>query len=320
MIFIGSPARRRFTLGVSKPKDGAITGSLLLVVFLWGGNNAGSKWLLTHGWTPIWTGGLRFLFAGLILLALLRFTNWLGHFPALTRVQRRQLWRRGGLTLAAYAVVFCWALKLTSAAHVALYIGASPVWSLLMEERPRRNWASGRRYGAALLALAGVIVLFWPALQTAGFNLAGEICGLLGSLTWAFYNHQSRILTREISGLEVAAHSMWMSGALLLPLSLLEIWPRGVVLDAPHLAVQGLSILLGSVVAYGLWNRALRLWPTSRVMLFNNAIPLSTALWAHYCLGEAITPTFFAAMILIVAGVLLGQVDWAKLFRLPEGF
>ena len=55
-------------------------------------------------------------------------------------------------------------------------------------------------------------------------------------------------------------------------------------------------------------------------MLFNNLIPLSTGLWAHFCLGEPITPTFCAAMILIVAGVLLGQMDWSKIFKLPESF
>jgi drug/metabolite transporter (DMT)-like permease len=258
---------------------------------------------------------MRFLLAGLILLAVLRFTSWLGEFQPLSRAQLRQLWLRGGLILAAYVVVFCWALKLTAAAHVALYIGASPVWSLLIEERPQRNWTSVRRYSAALLALAGVLVLFWPALKGGGFNFAGELCGLTAGIIWAVYNLQASLLAREIKGVEVAAHSMWMSGALLLPLALVEIWPRGgIVLDAPHLGVQGLNILLGSVVAYALWNSALRHWQTSRVMLFNNAIPLSTAAWAHFCLREPVTSTFCTAMALIVAGVFLGQFDWTKLF------
>ena len=302
-----------------KKNDPAIAGSLLLVVLLWGGNNVGTKWLVA-AWPPIWTGGCRFLFAGFILLAVLRCTRWLGTFQPLTRAQRGQLWLRGGLSLAAYIVAFCWALKLTAASHVALYIGASPVWALLVEERPRKNWSSFRRYGAALLALSGVLVLFWPALQTASFNLAGEFCGLLSSLLWANYNHQSRRLARNLSGLEVAANSMWMSGVWLLPLALIEIARHGLVLDAPHLGVQGLNILFGSVVPYALWNSALRHWQTSRVMLFNNVIPLSTAVWAHRCLGEPVTPTFCGAMILIVAGVLLGQMDWSKIFKLPEGF
>ena len=53
---------------------------------------------------------------------------------------------------------------------------------------------------------------------------------------------------------------------------------------------------------------------------FNNFIPLSTTTWAHFALGEPITPTFCAAMVLIVAGVALGQMDWAKIFREPESF
>jgi len=73
-------------------------------------------------------------------------------------------------------------------------------------------------------------------------------------------------------------------------------------------------------VPYALWNSALRHWQTSRVMLFNNFIPLSTTTWAYFTLNEPITPTFCTAMILIVAGVLLGQMDWAKVFKQPESF
>lgn len=303
-----------------KKNHSAIAASLVLVVILWGGNNAGTRWLLGQ-WPPIWTGATRFLFAGLILLAVLRFTNWLGRFQPLTPELRRQLWLRGGLSLAAYTILFCWALRLTGAAHVALYIGTSPVWALLVEERPGRNWSSVRRYGSALLAVSGVVVLFWPALKTSGFHLAGELCGLSSSLLWANYNHQSRILARHIHGVEVAANAMWMSGVWLLPLGVGEVVLRhGLLVDRAHVLVQTLAILFGGVVPYALWNSALRHWQTSRVMLFNNFIPLSTAIWADYLLGEPLTPTFCVAMILIVAGVALGQVDWSRIFREPESF
>jgi drug/metabolite transporter (DMT)-like permease len=60
----------------------------------------------------------------------------------------------------------------------------------------------------------------------------------------------------------------------------------------------------------------LRHWPTSQVLLFNNLIPLSTMCWAHVWLHEPITPTFWLAMLLVVAGVLLGQANWQKLIAL----
>jgi drug/metabolite transporter (DMT)-like permease len=296
-----------------------MAGSLLLVIFLWGGNNAGTKWLVAV-WPPIWTGGIRFLCAGLLLLAVLRFTSWLGEYRPPTPQLRRQLWLRGGLCLALYIVVFNWALRLTAASHVALYLGASPVWTLLWEERPQRTWASTRRYGAALLALAGVLVLFWPAMRTARLDLLGEFFGLAASILWANFSHQVRILSADLSGAEVAAHTMWMSGVLLMPFGLAEICMHGLVVNAGCLGVQAFCILFGSVIPYALWNNALGRWRTSRVVLFNNLIPLSTMTWAHFFLGEPVTSTFWAAMILIVAGVVFGQANWQKLSGTPESF
>ncbi len=305
---------------MSKPvNNSAIAASLLLVVIFWGGNNVGTKWLVTT-WPPVWTGSVRFLFAGAILFGVLRLTDWLGAYQPLTRGLIGQLWLRGGLSLAAYVVAFAWALHLTAASHVALYLGASPVWALVLEERPRRNWASVRRYGAALLAVSGVLVLFWPALKTADMNLAGELCGLTASLMWANYNHQSRILAARINGVAVAAHSMWMSGMWLLPVGLIELTRHKAVLDARHIGVQAFCIVFGGVVPYAFWNSALRHWRTSRVMLFNNFIPVTTAAWAYFLLGEPITSTFCAAMVLIATGVAIGQADWAKILRLPESF
>ena len=309
------------TRRVSQPKNNAVTAaSLLFVIFLWGGNNAGTKWLVA-AWPPVWTGGIRFLLAGLLLLAVLRFTSWLGEYRPLTSGLRRQLWWRGGLCLAVYIVAFNWALRLTAASHVALYLGASPVWTLLWEERPQRTWASARRYGAALLALSGVLVLFWPALQTAKLDLLGEFLGLAASILWATFSHQMRILSASMSGAEVAAHTMWMSGIGLMPFGLAEIYfTRGIPISGGILGVLAFCIVFGGVIAYALWNDALRHWRTSQVMLFNNLIPLSTMAWAWFFLQEPVTPTFWTAMGLIVMGVVLGQANWTKIFGVPEGF
>lgn len=295
----------------------AIATSLIVVVILWGGNNAGTKWLVGT-WPPVATGCIRFLFAGILLLAIVRSTRWLGEYQRLTGPIGRQIFLRPGLSLAAYIVVFCWALRLTNASHVALCLGASPVWALLWEQLPQRNWSSVRRYGAALLACTGIVVLFWPALKEGRLNFLGDVLALTSSVLWANYSHQSRLLGTKIASLELAAHSMWMSGVLLLPFAIAEIFLRGMVVDRQHLTVQSLCIFFGSVVPYAFWNNALRHWQASRVLMFNNLIPVTTLLWVHFTLGETITPTFCVAMILIVVGVALGQMDWTKIFKLPE--
>lgn len=303
-----------------KKNNVAIASSLLLVVILWGGNNAGTKWLV-GSWPPVFTGSLRFAIGGMILLAVLRFTSWLGQFEKLTPELRRQLWLRGGLSLAAYTISFNWALRLTSASHVALYLGASPVWALLAEERPRRTWASVRRYSAALLAVAGVLVLFWPALKMGRqTSLPGELCALISSILWALYSRQSRWLSARVNGLEVAAQTMWMAGVVLIPIGLIEVAVYGLAVTPARVGVMALCIIFGGVIPYAFWNNALRHWRASRVLLFNNLIPVTTSVWVYFTLGEPITPTFCLAMALIILGVVLEQMDLAKFFNLPESF
>jgi drug/metabolite transporter (DMT)-like permease len=301
---------------VANPKNpAAIAAQLLLVVFLWGGNNVGTKWLVT-AWPPVFTGSLRFLAAGLVLLAALRFTPWLGEFQVLTPALRKALWRRAGLALGVYIVAFNWALRLTSAAHVALYLGAAPVWTLLGEGRGGAVRERARRLLAAALAVAGVLVLSGPALVGGKMNLLGELLGLGASFLWAVFSHEVRRLSAHLNGTEVAAHTMWMAGVWLIPIALWE-WRHHPLppVDAAGLGVMFYCVLFGAVIPYALWNGALRHWRAGQVMLFSNAVPLSTSLWAWFFLGEPMTRTFWGAMILIVAGVILGQTN---LFRRGE--
>lgn len=279
---------------------------LVLAVALWGGNNVGTKWLVAS-WPPIWTGCTRFTCAGLLLLAVLRWTNWLGDYIVPSRELNRALWWRGGLSLAVYIVMFNLALRFTSASHVALYLGAAPIWALLWEAITDPTARQPRRYLAAAIALAGVVVLLWPALMATTVSLAGELFGLAAGLLWTNYGQQCRRLAATLSGTEVSAHTMWRAGLWLLPLALVELIRSNVVMTPEMLGVQLYCIVAGGVMAFALWNNALRHWPTSRVLLFNNLIPVSTMTWAHFCLGEAVTPTFWVAMILIATGVMLGQ-------------
>ena len=66
-----------------KSHDAAIASGLMLAVILWGANNTGVK-VLVQSWPPIATGSTRFLAAGLLMLALFRWTTWFGGQTPLT--------------------------------------------------------------------------------------------------------------------------------------------------------------------------------------------------------------------------------------------
>lgn len=293
---------------VFAPKsDRWVAVGLLFAVLLWGANNVVTK-LLLKGWPPLWIGSTRFACAGLLLLSLLRWSSGLGKRTPITPELSRILWIRGALSLALYITVFNCALQLTSPAHLALYLGASPIWSLVFESRPRGGHGFRRRYLAASLAMAGVLVLFWPVLRSGRSQMLGELLALLAGILWTLYSHQSRFLAAKLSGVEVTAHTMWRAAVVLAPLALVESGLALPTMDITLIGIQAYAVFGGGVMAFTLWNNALQVWPASRVFLFGNFIPPVTMLWAWFLLGEPLTATFGAATVLILSGALLGQL------------
>lgn len=288
------------------PSTSRLVLGLLVAVFLWGGNNTGVRYLV-RDWPPVFTGGTRFLLAGLLLLVVLRWTRWLGDWQPVPPALQRALWWRGGLSLAAYIVVFNEALRHTSASHVALLLAASPIWALLWEHRSPSGQPTRRRYLAALLGLAGVAVLTAPALSRTPWSWKGELLGLLASVLWTHYGRQCRWLGQHLNSAEVTAHSMWRAAVCLLPWTAAELMTRSLPWRPDLIAVQVYCVLAGGVVAFALWTHALRHWEASRVLLFNNLIPVTTLAWAAWWLGEPVTIRFVFALVLVVAGVWLGQ-------------
>lgn len=290
--------------------NAAIAAGLVFAIALWGGNNAGTKWLVSS-WPPMFTGSSRFLCAGLMLLAIVRWTPWLGVFHPLAPDVRKTLWWQGGLSLAAYIVAFNGALMLTSASHVAVYLGASPVWALIWERADGHVRHGVRRFAAAGFALVGVLVLLWPAFQrNSSTSLPGELLGLGASVLWTHYGRRCRALSSHLGAIEITAHTMWRAGIILLPGGIAELYARGFSATPLQLGVQVYCVVAGGGIAFALWNNALRHWQTSRVLLFNNLIPLSTMTWAYICLDEPVTRTFWIAMILIATGVVMGQTTF----------
>lgn len=275
---------------------------------------------LVQFWPPVFISAFRFLICGGLLLLLLQRTRWLGSSTGCTPAIRRQLWTRTGLCLAVYVVAFMFAIQLTSPANVALYLGASPVWALLMEGRPGQG--AGRRWLAAGLASVGALVLFWPRLQLGGNLWLGKALGIAASILWALYGHLSRALTAHLSSAELTAHSMWRAGVWLLPLTVWELTQVDVVMRFDAWAVFLYSVLGPGIFSFALWSNALKHWPTSQVYLFNNLIPVWTVLCTWLFFRDPITANIWLALLLIIASVLVAAANWRSIlgprWRPPE--
>src|SRR5690606_37417767 len=114
----------------------------------------------------------------------------------------------------------------------------------------------------------------WPVLKVGSSQLLGELLALAASILWTNNGRQCRTMAASLSGAEISAHTFWRAGVLVLPLAVFELAPRGIPIRTDLVLVQTFCVLASGVVAFAIWNGALRCWKTSQVYLFNNLIPL----------------------------------------------
>jgi drug/metabolite transporter (DMT)-like permease len=159
------------------------------------------------------------------------------------------------------------------------------------------------------VALAGVVVvLLERGLHLAPGQFTGDILVLIAVVAWAYYTVLGKPLIRKYGAVVVTARAMTYGTLLFLPLgawSLRGFAPTAVSTEA----WVGLlyCALITSVIVYTLWYWALHFIDAARVAVFNNIQPVVAALLGWWLLQEAISPTFIAGGVLVVAGVLITE-------------
>ncbi len=241
---------------------------------------------------------LRYLLAGLILLALAR-----GRLPRLSAREAAGLAALAATGLVLFNVLVVEGVRETDPATVGVIIGCVPVVlavaAPLLDHRP----LSGR------VLLAGVIVSLGAAgVQWAdgGITLLGLGLALGALACEACFSLLAAPHLKRLGALAVSAY------ACLFALPLLALWSLrsgGPELPPPSASELGALVYLGAAVTVGgflAWYSAVGLLGVERAGLFSGVLPIS-ALVCSALLGAAtIGPGRLAAVAVVVAGVTLG--------------
>ena len=161
------------------PAASRVALALAAVYLIWGSTYLGIRFALEGGFPPFLLGGVRFIIAGSLMYAFLR---WRG-VPGPTRAQWRNLAVMGALLLLMGNGLVNYGEQTVSSGMTAVIVSSSALWmgvfSALRGHRP-----SPLEWVGLVIGFVGVLWL------SAGGSLAGTPLGLaallLASLAWSF--------------------------------------------------------------------------------------------------------------------------------------
>ena len=266
-----------------------------------------SAWPLTKvalalGATPLWFAEGRAVLSGLTVAAIVALR---GRFRLPVRADAAALAAIGALQLAGYFAFAHVAVAWVPAGRTAILANTTMIWIVplslvfLHERIPPRRWA------AAGIGLAGVVVLMspWAIDWTSPQVLIGHGFLLMASLCWSVAIVVTRVARPLLSMFELLPWCFGLASLLLLPLVFWEA-PHGTLGTQPACwwALAYIGLLAGPLGTWCVVEATAKL-PAMVSSVGFLTTPAVSLLLANLLLGEAITPDLLVGSALIIGGV-----------------
>lgn len=244
--------------------------------------------------------GIRFLLAGLIILAIAGYT-------------KRDFKLREPIDLG-YIILF--ALLNTTFHYAFFYIGLSFcegarsailnslgtfVLVLLACMFFKSDKLTSHKIVGCAIGFTGILLLNAGKTGSGHFTLMGDGMIILNALCSAFAGLMTRGLSKRINIFVGTGYSLAIGGALLII--------PGVLLggNLPQITVWGLvilSILIGiSALGFTLYNKLISCNPVGKIAIFNSLIPVVGAITSCLCLGEPFYTKYIMAAFMAMTGI-----------------
>lgn len=277
---------------------------LLACTIVWGGNLVAMKVALA-GFPPFLQSGLRSALAGLLLLA---WCKWRG-----IDLSNGDGSRQAGVIIAVFfALEFLFlylGLKYTTASHAVVLINAAPfvvaIGSHYVLDGDRLTTF---KLLGLIAAFAGVCVtmseaLFATATQS---SLAGDLLCLAGAVFWAVTTIMVRATAlKSIAPEKTLLYQLALSAPILLAASWLT-GEGGIASTASDVILAfAYTVVIVAFISYSIWFWLVRTYPATKVAAFTFLSPCFGVLLSHLIIGESLSWTLGAGLLLVAFGIWL---------------
>ena len=251
---------------------------------------------------PLSTALLRFLTASAAFLVILLLR---GERSRVARADIPKILWLGFLAVPLNQSCFLFGLSQSTASHASLLYALTPLCVLLLARKVLHEENAGAKLFGVLVAFAGATLIFLDrGLAHEMEMMEGDLLLLLAVIAWAVYTTSSKGLLVRYDPITLTGWSIVAGTAMTLPAALIPgaIPPLSSVTPAVWGGILYLAIGT-SVIAYALWNYALRRIDASKVAVTTNAQPVMTSVLSWFLFHDRFGVAFFAGALLILFGV-----------------
>ncbi|WP_235994323.1 DMT family transporter [Nonomuraea montanisoli] len=260
----------------------------------------GATYLVTHRYLPadhpLYGAAIRALPAGLLLLLVRR------------RLPHGSWWWRslllGTLNMGAFFALVYLAAQTLPTSVASTIMATSPVVMMLfawaaLSERPRAAHVAG-----AVIGIAGVGLLLLRG--ATAVNATGVLASVLAMTMSSFGYVLAKKWSASVDVFSLTAWQLVAGGVVLVPVAV-AVEGAPPALDGPALLGFGFVTVVGTALAFAAWFTGLRHLSAGTVGLIGLLNPLTGVLLGTVVAGETLTAQQVCGLVLVFAGILLGQ-------------
>ena len=281
---------------------------LSLVHLIWGSTFLGIRFAVRGdgGFPPYMLAAIRVGIASLFLFSACLLS---GKSLRLTTSTLIQLALTGALLWVGGHAWVIWGAQKADSGYAALLFGATPLWAVLFEFIIHKKKLSPLSILSVLLGFGGIICLSLPGLlNAAATNNSPDLLTFLAlSLAPASWALGSVVQADKLSKVPALVSASYQQFFAAIVCGILSFIFSEQIPSPSKEAWIGLSYitLLGSVVAFYSFTRALQLLPSSIVMSFAYVNPVIAVILGYFWVGEQITLWTLIGMAFIITGVVI---------------
>ncbi|RCH55107.1 EamA family transporter [Mucilaginibacter hurinus] len=263
-----------------------------------------------HGIPPFVMGAIRFLLAGMLMLAWCVFTGEkLG-----TLKKNKHVFISGVMMLFGGNGALIWAEQSVPSGLAAILVSAGPIWFVLLDKSHWHiNFKSKSIMSGLVIGFGGVVLLFSEqlsgALNTHSFAQLPELCVLIfGSIMWASGSLYAKHKAHGTNATVNATLQMLAAGIAFIPGILINNELKGFsVSTVPASAWWAVAYLVtfGSIIGFSAYVWLLKVRSAAQVSTHSYVNPVIAVILGVAFAGEQISIKQVIGLVIILCSVLL---------------